>query len=133
MPHTAWLSVIAYYAPAWKNGAYAAASDKIILWSRPHPKNGTPTNPSLGRPRDADFTEDNLYALVILSAPGDVNILSGDTTLTFSNLPAGITKISLGSRPGVIGGQLSRRGVVVSKYTSGTEFTFSPYVSRKKR
>lgn len=125
LPHTAWLSLIAYYAPAWKNGAYASTSDKIIVWSRPHPKNGTPTNPTLGRPRDADFTDDNLYALVLLSSPAEVTIQSGDTAITFPGLPAGVSKVSLASRPGTIGGQISRGGSVVTRYLSDGAFSYS--------
>lgn len=125
MPHTAWLNLIAYYAPAWKNGAYPSTKDQIIVWSRPHPKNGSPTNPTLGRPRDADWTTDNLYALVLLSAKGDVDITSGGSTITFTNLPAGVTKISLASRVGAIGGQISRNGQSVTKYSSDGEFSYN--------
>lgn len=38
-PHEAWLALNAYFAAAFKKGAYPPIKkDQIFLWARPHPK-----------------------------------------------------------------------------------------------
>lgn len=128
MPHTGWLNIVAYYAQAWKTGSYPAATDQLILWSRPHPKNGTPSAPKQGmsRPRNADYTDDNLYALAILASPGDVTIRSGSSSVTHRGLAAGVHKLSLASKAGTIGGTIARSGSNVKNWdSSSSEFSWS--------
>lgn len=128
MPHTGWLSLVGHYAQAWKNGAYPSGRDQVVLWSRPHPKDGTPTNPSMAKPRNSEWTDDNLYATVILASPADVVLRSGGVSVTYAKLPAGVNKLSMASRAGTIGAQVLRNGAVIKKWDSDGAFTYSTYV-----
>ena len=103
----AWLHLIRYYANAYRFG--------------------TPTNvtPGLSRPRNADYTEDNLYIVAILTAKSDVVVYSGSNKVTYKNLPAGSTKISVASAEGTIGAQIVRSGQVVKSYDSNGRFKWS--------
>ncbi|GFZ50872.1 Endo-1,3-alpha-glucanase agn1 [Saitozyma sp. JCM 24511] len=123
MPHTAWLSLIAYYAPAWKTGSYPTVTDQVWLWSRPHPKDATPTNPTNARPSNADYTDDNLYVVVTLASAANVNIRSGSNSATWS-LPSGLSKLSLASSPGTIGTTITRGSTTVKNYDSTGTFTY---------
>ena len=111
----AWLSMIAYYAPAFKTGTYPSPSDNLWLWSRPHPKGANATAPSNPKPTGWDYTDDNVYALVTLS--------SGTNTGTWA-LPAGLSKLSLTSLPGSIGGTVVRGSSTVKSYDSTGTFTY---------
>ncbi|CAD6570391.1 MAG: hypothetical protein TREMPRED_005793 [Tremellales sp. Tagirdzhanova-0007] len=123
MPHTAWLGLIAYYAPAFKTGVYPSATDNLWLWTRPHPKTANATAPSMAKPTRWDDTDDNLYAVVTLSSPANVTIYSGTNTGSWS-LPSGISKLSLASLPGVIGGKIVRGSSTVKTYDSTGTFTY---------
>jgi glucan endo-1,3-alpha-glucosidase len=122
-----WLHLIRHYAQAYRTGTYHSARDSLYLWSRPHPKSGNPTNvsPGLSRPRNADYTEDNLYVVAILSSASDVVVTAGTNTITYKNLPAGLNKISVASGEGSIGAQIVRGGATVRNYSSGTSFKWS--------
>jgi glucan endo-1,3-alpha-glucosidase len=115
--------LVAYYAPAFKTGAYPAAQDNLWLWTRPHPKWANPTNPTAPQPSGVGNTDDNLYAIVTLSAPANVTISSGNNNGSWY-LPAGMNKISLGSAPGAIGGQIMRGGSMVKSYNSNGTFAY---------
>lgn len=120
----AWLNVIAYYAPAFKVGAYPnPTTDSLFLWSRPHPKDAKPSAPSMARPNYADYTDDNLYALVILTAPAQVSISSGSKGGVW-NLPKGLSKLSVVSAPGIISGKIVRSSATVKSYNSTGTFTY---------
>ena len=123
----AWLHLIRYYANAYRFGTYFENRDSVYLWSRPHPKSGNPTNvtPGLSRPRNADYTEDNLYIVAILTAKSDVVVYSGSNKVMYKNLPAGSTKISVASAEGTIGAQIVRSGQVVKSYDSNGRFKWS--------
>lgn len=123
-PHlAAWLSLIAYYAPAWKTGSYPSTTDQIWLWSRPHPKAANPTNPTNARPTNWDYTDDNLYVVVTLSSAANVNIRSGSNSATWS-LPSGLSKLSLASSAGTIGATITRGSTTVKNYDSTGTFTY---------
>jgi len=123
MPHTAWLSLISYYAPAFKTGAYPAASDNLWLWSRPHPRGATPTAPTAPQPSGWSYTDDNLYAFVTLSSPASVTISSGTNNGTWT-LPAGVSKISIANSPGAISGSILRGTTTIKSYNSTGTFTY---------
>jgi glucan endo-1,3-alpha-glucosidase len=124
-PHTAWLPLINFYAQAFRTGSYPSiSSDSMWLWSRPHPKAANPTAPTLSRPNYWDTTEDNLYAIVLLSSAATVTINSGANTGTW-NLQAGVNKLSLASAPGAIGGKIVRSGKQVKSFDSTGQFTYT--------
>lgn len=124
MPHTAWLNLIAYYAPAFKTGSYPSASDQMILWTRPHPKAATPTAPTCARPSYWNNTDDNLYVWVALKAAATVTITSGSNTGSWS-LPAGVSKIGIASAAGSITGKIVRSGTTVKSYDSSGSFSYT--------
>lgn len=119
----AWLGVIAYYAPAFKTGVYPTPADSLWLWTRPHPKAATASSPSMARPTGWGNTDDNLYAFVTLASPATVTIYSGTNNGTWT-LPAGVSKLSLASLPGVIGGKIVRGSSTVKLYDSTGQFTY---------
>ena len=119
----AWLGVIAYYAPAFKTGAYPTATDNLWLWSRPFPKAADATAPTAAKPMNWNDTDDNLYAFVTLSSPANVSIYSGTNNGTWS-LPSGVSKLSLASLPGVIGGKIVRGSSTTKSYDSTGTFTY---------
>lgn len=123
-PHTALLSLVQYYAAAFKNGAYPAAQDHVWLWSRPHPKAANPTNPTDSRPAHWEWTDDNLYVVVTLSSPASVSINSGANTATW-NLPAGLSKLKIASAQGSIGAKIVRGNNVVKSYDSNGQFSYT--------
>ena len=124
MPHTAWLSMVSIYAHAFKTGSYAAYTDGIWLWSRPHPKAATAVKPTNARPTNWDYTDDNVYALITLSSAATVVLHTGTHAATW-NLPAGINKLSLGSAAGSIGANITRSGTLVKSYDSTGHFTYT--------
>ena len=77
----------------------------------------------MAKPTRWDDTDDNLYAVVTLSSPANVTIYSGTNTGSWS-LPSGISKLSLASLPGVIGGKIVRGSSTVKTYDSTGTFTY---------
>ncbi|WVQ80186.1 hypothetical protein IAT38_002291 [Cryptococcus sp. DSM 104549] len=124
MPHTAWLTVIQYYASAFKSGSYGSNNDQMVFWTRPHPKAATPSSPTCSRPTNWDYTDDLLYVWVALKSAATVTITSGSNTGTW-NLAAGVSKISVSSGAGVITGKIVRSGSTVKSYTSSGSFTYT--------
>ncbi|WWD19155.1 hypothetical protein CI109_103613 [Kwoniella shandongensis] len=124
MPHTAWLSVVSYYAQAFKSGSYPSANDQMVFWTRPHPKAANPTNPTVSRPTRADATDDLLYVWLVLKAPATVTITSGTNTASW-NLNAGVNKVSVKSGAGAIGGKIVRSGATVKSYDSTGSFSYT--------
>ncbi|TXT15624.1 hypothetical protein VHUM_00127 [Vanrija humicola] len=123
-PHTALLSLVRYYAAAFKTGKYPAPSDHLWLWSRPHPRAANPTKPSMARPNHWDWTDDNLYVVVTLASPAAVTISAGANTATW-NLPAGLSKLKIASAPGTIGAKIVRGNNAVRSYSSNGQFTYT--------
>ncbi|ORY35656.1 glycosyl hydrolase family 71-domain-containing protein [Naematelia encephala] len=123
MPHTSWLGLIKYYSTAFKTGKYPASSDAIYLWSRPHSASATATAPSNPKPSGWANTDDNLYAVVVLSASSSVSINAGTNTGTWT-LPAGLSKISIASAPGAIGLNVTRSGKSIKSYDSTGSFSW---------
>lgn len=124
MPHTALLSLIGHYAAAFKAGKYPANSDKVWLWTRPHSKDAKPTHPTNPRPKNADWTDDYLYAIVRLASPASVILESGAHKATW-NLGVGMTKIAIASAPGVIKATIMRNNAVAKKYDSTGAFSYT--------
>lgn len=124
MPHTAWLNLVAYYAPAFKTGSYPSANDQMILWTRPHPKAATPTAPTCPRPSNWNNTDDNLYVWVALKAAATVTITSGRNSGSWY-LQAGVNKVGIASAAGTITGKIVRDGTTVKSYDSSGSFSYT--------
>ncbi|ODN83711.1 hypothetical protein L202_01805 [Cryptococcus amylolentus CBS 6039] len=124
MPHTAWLTVVSYYASAFKTGSYSAGSDQLVLWSRPHPKAATPSAATNSRPTNWNYTDDNLYVWVALKSAATVSITSGSNTVSWS-LAAGVSKLSVASSAGTIGASIVRSGSTIKSYSSSGSFNYT--------
>lgn len=124
-PHTGLGVLTRYYATAFKTGAYPKIEkDSITMWSRPHAARAIATNDHVGQPRGFDYTDDNLYAVVLLTAPATVTLVSGSTSKDFT-APAGLSKIKIPSAPGSIGGKVVRNGQTVASYDAGSAFQWT--------
>ncbi len=124
-PHTGWLDLNTYYATAFKTGAYPAITqDKVIMWSRPHPKDATASADSMSRPDRWQYTDDELYAIVFATAPGTVTLVSGSTSTDFA-VTAGVNKIKMPSAVGSIGATLKRSNQQVFTCNSGSDFSYT--------
>ena len=125
--HTALGPLTAYYSAAFKTGSYPQITqDKIIMWQRPHAHDAIASSDPAGQPTGWQNTEDNLYAIVMATAPGSVTLNAGSTSQTFS-VQAGLSKLKIPSAPGGMGGSISRNGQTVASYTSsGFTYTTTP-------
>ena len=117
--------LINYYASAFKTGSYPSiTSDQLFLWTRPHSKNANPSSPTLSKPSNWQYTDDNLYVVVLLTQSAKVTIYSGTNKASW-NAPAGLNKFSVPSLPGVVGATIERGGVVVKSYDSSGVFSYT--------
>ena len=107
-----------YYSTAFKTGVYPTITkDSIVMWQRPHPHDATALNDGAGRPTGWQWTDDNLYAVVLTTGPATVTLTSGSNTQTF-NVQGGLTKLKIPSSAGSISGSIVRSGSTVASYTS---------------
>ncbi|KAK0459196.1 glycoside hydrolase family 71 protein, partial [Desarmillaria tabescens] len=93
-PHTAWLTLNAYYSQAFKEGRYPPIErDQVFLWARPHPKDATAPNDSVGRPTHWQVTDDTLWVVVFSTAAAKVKLYAGDDHKKSFHVKAGVTKL----------------------------------------
>ncbi|KAI0031385.1 glycoside hydrolase [Vararia minispora EC-137] len=125
--HTAFLNMTAYYAQAYKTGAYPAISqDRLFLWARPHAKDANAPD-AVGKPSNFNLMSDTVWALVFAASPAQVVLsVSNSTSQTFT-VPAGVTKLSVPITPGdTMHAQLIRAGVTVVDLDPDFTFQGSP-------
>ncbi|EIN03509.1 glycoside hydrolase family 71 protein [Punctularia strigosozonata HHB-11173 SS5] len=123
--HQGWLNMVPYYAQAFKTGANPTIStDHIYIWSRPHPADATACCDGIGKPANAQWESDNLWAVVFASSTGTVTLTSGSNVQSFE-VPAGVTKLQVPSAPGGIRGTLTRLGAAVVDVNPGAAFTYT--------
>ncbi|KAF8895521.1 glycoside hydrolase family 71 protein [Infundibulicybe gibba] len=124
MNHTSWLEMTQYYSTAFKTGSFPKIEkDKIFMWSRPHPCKASAPDP-VGQPSNFELSQDNIWAVVMTTAPSTVTLsTSASSTQTFS-VPAGLTKLSMPiSAGGFMKGTIQRDGKTVVELNP-TTFTF---------
>jgi glucan endo-1,3-alpha-glucosidase len=123
--HTGLSVLTKYYATAFKTGQYPAITqDSITMWSRPHPHDATAQNDGTGKPTGWDWTDDNLYAVVLTKGAAIVTMTSGSNTQSWS-VSAGLTKLKMPSSVGGISGRIFRDGAIMAAYTSGSTFQYT--------
>ncbi|KAM5537876.1 hypothetical protein V8D89_008352 [Ganoderma adspersum] len=120
-PHTAWLELSAYFARAFKEGAYPPIErDRIFMWARPHLKDAEATDDAVPRPDRWQLTDDNFWAVVLSTGPAEVRLSTGsdDAQARAWTVEKGLSKLS---HPIVAGGNMKatmvRDGVVVAECT----------------
>ncbi|KAJ7449251.1 glycoside hydrolase family 71 protein [Mycena latifolia] len=93
--HEDWLDLFTYYIQAFKTGVYPTIDrDRIFLWSRLYPAEANASNDSMGPPDNYKWSQDFLWAIVLLAAPADVVLQCGSTRQTWG-LPSGLAKLKL--------------------------------------
>ena len=128
-PHTGLLQLTAYYASAFKSGAFTLpTTDSITLSARPHTKDAVAANDPVGKPTNAELSEDKAWVDVLLSSPGTVTVTTGDGTTQTFEAGAGSSRFSM---PLVVGSGMSasvvRNGAnVVECKPTGYTFTDKP-------
>jgi len=125
-PHDGWLKMTRYYANAFKSGAYPTVTeDSVYIWSRPHSKDAWAPD-YVGRPRNADWTDDYLWAVVFSTKPARFILTSGPNSSQFS-ATAGVNKFKIPNGYGGIRATLADAvtGLVSVDVNPGSEFTYS--------
>ncbi|KAG8966466.1 hypothetical protein FRC03_011915 [Tulasnella sp. 419] len=127
MHSTGWLRLVGYYAHGFKYGFYPAITkDQVFLWARPHGKNDVASSDSVGRPNNADWTSDYLWALLFSKGSGTFTLTSGSNSQTFG-VVAGVNKFKMAQSVGEVGAKLVRDSTTVFNFIpSGFTFTHSP-------
>ncbi|KAJ7148702.1 glycoside hydrolase family 71 protein [Mycena crocata] len=93
--HTGWLDLMAYYMGAFKTGKYPPISrDRIFLWSRLYPARADVASDRVGKPRNWEWTQDYLWAIVLLTSPAQFTFSCGSSKRTAA-LYGGISKLQL--------------------------------------
>ncbi|EIN03508.1 glycoside hydrolase [Punctularia strigosozonata HHB-11173 SS5] len=123
--HQGFLNMVPYYSQAFKTGNYPTVSaDHLFIWSRPHPAGASACCDGIGKPANADWLSDYLWAVAFAASDGSVTLTSGSNTQTFS-VTAGVNKLQLASSPGGIQGTLTRDGKAVVDVDPGSAFTYT--------
>ncbi|KAJ7449258.1 glycoside hydrolase family 71 protein [Mycena latifolia] len=126
--HQGWLDLLAHYIVAFKTGQYPAISrDRIFLWARLYPTKATVPSDRVGRPMNADWTEDRVWAVVLLKSPAQFTISCGSSRNSVE-LSAGLNKVQLSlSYTCSVAASISRRNISVINFTpSGFTFRTDP-------
>lgn len=124
-PHTAWLTLNAYYSRAFKEGRYPPIEhDQVFLWARPHPKDATASNDNVDRPTHWQVTDDTLWVVVFATAPAKVKLYAGDDHKKSFHAEAGVTKLCRSLKGGRgVKVTVERKGAVVA-HCAPHEFRF---------
>ncbi|KAF9031404.1 glycoside hydrolase family 71 protein [Hymenopellis radicata] len=99
-PHTGFLDMIKYYAPAFTAGRDVSNSidaDRVFVWGRLSPAGATTDDP-VPKPDGAENTEDAVWGIVLLTDPALVTFSCGDSKSTTVPLDAGANKMKLDLR-----------------------------------
>lgn len=118
-PHLPYLDLAGrYYIPWLKSGnAPAIAQDVLYLFYYTQTKSGSSI------PNVAAALVDNVYATVLLTQAGDVQLTSGSATTTFSGLQPGVNSVSMPFNVGQQTATLSRNGATVLTITGADAIT----------
>ncbi|CAL1710436.1 unnamed protein product [Somion occarium] len=116
--HQGWLDLMKYYITAYKTGVYPIITkDRVFLWGRLYPAGANAPDP-VPRPTNWEWTQDYLWAVVLLQSPGSVTLSCGPSIQTFS-VGAGLSKLKLPlTETCSVSSQVVRNGI--------TTVTFSP-------
>lgn len=124
-PHLGFLDMTSYYATAFKTGSYPTITeDKVYLWSRSHPRDAQAPRDPIGRPNNADWTEDYVWGLVIAASDGELVLSCGSNSETFSII-TGVNKVKIRNSPGQMRGVLRRADLPVVDVNPGAAFTYT--------
>ncbi|KAJ7720281.1 glycoside hydrolase family 71 protein [Mycena maculata] len=127
--HQGWLDLCAYYIAAFKTGQYpTTARDRILLWGRLYPAAANVPSDGVGKPANWQWTQDYLWAVVVLTAPAQVTLTCGASRASAA-LSAGLSKMKLPLDPSTcsVTASVSRNNKIVLTFTpSGFNFSTNP-------
>ncbi|KAJ2926109.1 hypothetical protein H1R20_g10981, partial [Candolleomyces eurysporus] len=79
--HQGWLDLQQYYITAFKSGAYPPVErDRVFLWGRLYPAKATSPD-GLSKPLNSEFTEDFVWAVVLLTSAGQLRLSCGNSVI----------------------------------------------------
>ncbi|KAI0661915.1 glycosyl hydrolase family 71-domain-containing protein [Cubamyces menziesii] len=125
--HQGFLQITNHFATWFKTGTEPPiTTDQLVMWARPHPKDATPSNDPLAAPSNFQLTQDQLWAVVLATAPGSLTLATGDTATQTFDVQAGVNKFNMSLTPGgFMQGTLVRdNATVIDLKPDG--YTFNP-------
>ncbi|KAI0670819.1 glycoside hydrolase [Trametes maxima] len=129
--HQGFLALTSYFAQWFKTGTEpAVTNDQLVMWARPHPKHAQASNDPLPPPTNFELTQDQLWAVVLATAPGTVTLATADCVSQQFSVQRGLNKVNMTLTPGgYMRGTLERNGAtVIDLKPSGYKFDPNPAV-----
>ncbi|KAI0822251.1 glycosyl hydrolase family 71-domain-containing protein [Trametes gibbosa] len=124
--HQGFLEITNHFATWYKTGTEPAiTTDQLVMWARPHPKDAKPADP-LGPPLNVELTQDQLWAVVLATAPGTLTLATGDNASQSFDVQPGVNKFNMTLTPnGFMSGTLTRDNATVIQLKPDG-YTFNP-------
>ncbi|CDO71437.1 Glycoside Hydrolase Family 71 protein [Trametes cinnabarina] len=127
LDHEGFLDITSYFARWFKSGQRPSITqDQLLMWARPHPKHAQATNDPLPPPTNYELTQDQLWAVVLATAPGKVSLATADNATAKFAVSEGVNLVNMSLTPGgYMRGTLERHGRTVVDLKP-REYTFDP-------
>ncbi|KAL7279978.1 hypothetical protein ACG7TL_006389 [Trametes sanguinea] len=125
--HQGFLEITNHFATWYKTGTEPAiTTDQLVMWARPHPKNAKASNDPLPPPTNFELTQDQLWAVVLATAPASLTLATGDNASQTFDVQPGVNKFNMTLTPGgFMQGTLTRdNAAVIDLKPAG--YTFDP-------
>ncbi|KAI0648087.1 glycosyl hydrolase family 71-domain-containing protein [Trametes meyenii] len=125
--HQGFLEITNHFATFFKTGTEPPiTTDQLVMWARPHPANAAATADNLSAPRDFQLSQDQLWAVVLATAPGSLTLATSDTNKQTFDVQAGVNKFNISLTPnGFMSGTLTRDNAALIQLKP-TDYTFNP-------
>ncbi|KAI0670818.1 glycosyl hydrolase family 71-domain-containing protein [Trametes maxima] len=125
--HQGFLEITNHFATFFKTGTEPPiTTDQLVMWARPHPANAAATADNLPAPRDFQLSQDQLWAVVLATAPGSLTLATSDTNTQTFDVKAGVNKFNVSLTPnGFMSGTLTRDNAAVIQLKPA-DYTFNP-------
>ncbi|KAI0632090.1 glycoside hydrolase [Trametes polyzona] len=127
--HQGFLEITGYFATWFKTGkAPKIQKDHLLMWARPHPKRAQASSDPLPPPTNYELTQDQLWAVVLATAPGTVTLTTSGSTSAKVDVKAGLNRVNVTLSPGgYMRGTLKRKNkTVLDVKPRGYKFDSSP-------
>ncbi|CDO71438.1 Glycoside Hydrolase Family 71 protein [Trametes cinnabarina] len=113
--HQGFLEITNHFATWYKTGAEPPiTTDQLVMWARPHPKNAKASSDPLPPPTNFELTQDQLWAVVLATAPASLTLATGDNATQTFDVQPGVNKFNMSLTPGgFMQGTLTRNNVAV--------------------
>ncbi|KAI0768974.1 glycoside hydrolase [Trametes elegans] len=110
--HQGFLELTSHFAAWFKTGkAPRIEKDQLVMWARPHPKRAQASSDPVPAPTNFELTQDQLWAVVLATAPGSLTLSTSDKTHRTFAVAAGVNTLNVTLSPGgYMHGALARHG-----------------------